>query len=136
MVKITLAGKLAIVLAFACIFYLLFFVIPSALMQGTNEEVSGKKTVKIFAFVKTMDESSVELSRTLEVLKKDPEISDIFSYELIVVDVEKEKAKRFAVSEEEVPCFIIGTEKVIGTRNEEWFKKKIIEVAKESGIIQ
>lgn len=135
MVKITLVGKLAIILAFACIFYLLFFVIPSALMQGGSREIEGEKTVKIFAFVKTMDESSAELSKTLEALKKDPEISDIFSYELIVVDVEKEKAKRFAVSEEEVPCFIIGTEKVVGTRDEEWFKEKIIEVAKQSGII-
>ena len=53
-----------------------------------------------------------------------------------MVDVEREKAWRFAVSEEEVPCFIIGNEKITGTRNEKWFKEKIIEVAKQSGITQ
>ena len=136
MAKLTIAGKVTIILAIVVALYFLFFVIPSAVLPAGEETVSGKKRVKIFAFVKTMDESSVELSKTLEALKKDPEIGNIFSYELIVVDVEKEKAKRFAVNEEEVPCFIIGNEKVIGMRDEEWFKEKITEVAKQSGIIQ
>jgi len=136
MVKLTMAGKVIIILAIIVALYFLFFVIPSVLSPAGEEDISGRKMVKIFAFVKTMDESSVELSKTLEALKKDPEISNIFSYELIVVDVEKEKAKRFAVNEEEVPCFIIGNEKVIGTRDEKWFKEKITEVAKQSGLIQ
>jgi len=135
MAKLTIAGKVTIILAIIGALYFLFFVIPSVVFPAGEEIVSGKKMVKIFAFVKTMDESSAELSKTLEALKKDPEISNIFSYELIVVDVEKEKAMRFAVNEEEVPCFIIGNEKVIGTRDEKWFKEKIIEVAKQSGII-
>jgi len=135
MAKLTIAGKVTIILAIIGALYFLFFVIPSVVFPAGEEIVSGKKMVKIFAFVKTMDESSAELSKTLEALKKDPEISNIFSYELIVVDVEKEKAMRFVVNEEEVPCFIIGNEKVIGTRDEKWFKEKIIEVAKQSGII-
>ena len=58
----------------------------------------------------------------------------LFTYETVVVDVEKSKAKKFAIAENEVPCFIIGNEKIIGVKDKSWFEKKIQEIAKQSGI--
>jgi hypothetical protein len=132
---LTLAGKIMIVVAIFGIIYFTMSIMPSMFRAGGDIEIEGKSKVKVIAFVKTFAEDSSELNKTLAKLANDPELKDIFTYEIVVIDVEKEKAKKFAITEEEVPCFIIGNEKVIGVKDENWFKKKILEVAKQMGII-
>ncbi len=129
MVKLTLAGKIVIgiiALAFLCI---LFSLITGFIAAG-SEKPLGKKLVKVFAFVKTLDENSARLNKVLAELKNDPELKDIFSYEIIVVDVEKEKAAKFAIQEEDVPCFILGNQLISGVPEKNWLKTKILEIAK------
>ncbi|MCD6478522.1 MAG: hypothetical protein J7L44_01400 [Candidatus Diapherotrites archaeon] len=131
---LTLAGKIVVGLVIFGTIYFTIFIMPGMFSAEEGIKIEGKSKVKAIAFVKTFAEESSELNKTLAKLANDPELRDIFTYEIVVIDVEKEKARKFAITEEEVPCFIIGNEKVVGIKDENWFKKKILEVAKQMGI--
>jgi|GEM_PF-2974447 len=131
---LTFIGKIVCALALFGIISFVVFVMPSLFHVEDELKITGKSKVTLIAFVKTLDERSAELEATLKKLAKDPELSDIFTYELIAVDVETEKAHRFAITEEETPCFIIGNEKFYADKDEQWLKQKILAVAKEAGL--
>ena len=131
---LTLAGKILIGIALVCVIYFAIFVIPAMFAGKTGITIIGRSKVKLIAFVKTSDEESATLNKILAELANDPTLKNIFTYEIVVVDVEKAKAEKFAVTEKDVPCLIIGNEKVVGTKNKSWLRKKILSVAKQSGI--
>lgn len=131
---LTLAGKILIVIIVFGIIYFTMQIMPGLFRSEEKIEIEGKNRVKVIAFVKTNDEESFQLNKILSKLANEQELKEIFGYEIIVVDVEKEKARKFAITEKEAPCFIIGNEKIIGIRDENWFREKILEVAKQIGI--
>ena len=128
---ITAAGKIIVGLVLVCLIYFVAFVLPQMFNGGSIIKITGKTRVKIIAFVKTADAKSESLNKTLIELAKDPKIKQLFTYKIVVVDVEKNTAKKFSITEKEVPCFIIGNEKVVGAKDKNWFEKKILAIAKE-----
>lgn len=132
---LTFIGKVTFALIIFAAIYFAIFIMPGLFRIEDELKVTGRSKVKLIAFVKTFDERSAEFERMLKTLAKDPEISEIFTYEIIVVDVEKELAKRFAITEDEAPCFIIGNEKFSADKSEQWLKQKILSVAKAANIL-
>ncbi|MEM0360552.1 MAG: hypothetical protein QXK06_04425 [Candidatus Diapherotrites archaeon] len=127
MVKLTLAGKIVILAISLLLLY--FFVLPSILNIIPNDNVKRTREIKVVAFLKTFDSDSAKLQEILRKIGEDENLSKIAKITIVNVEAEPGKMGQNNISEEEVPCFILGSEKFTGFYSLEWFKQRITALA-------
>jgi len=129
MVSLTPAGKAAVAIVALLIFY--FFVLPIIPNPFADPEIERSREIKILAFVKSFDSESAKLQQALWELNHDGNFSGLLNVSVTNIEAEPGKMEQNNVSPSEVPCFIVGTEKIQGWRSTDWFKEKILELITE-----
>lgn len=122
--------KVSIVLLL--IFSLFFFAVflPQFISQNITQDPKAKSRIKLVAFLKSDEPESAKFEQMLKKLSSEPELSEIFAYEIIFADVNPEKLRPYGIELRQTPCFILGKEILSLSTDEAWLKTKIIALSK------
>jgi len=129
MVSLTPAGKVAAAIIALLVFF--FFVLPVIPNPFAGPEIERTREIKVVAFLKSFDAESAKLQQSLWELSQDENIARLVNISVINIEAEPGKMEQNNVNQEEVPCFIVGTEKIQGWHSADWFKEKVLELTTE-----
>jgi len=127
MAKLKPLGKIAIAAASIIFVSIIASLLFPLIAPEEETAVTTEQKLHVILVGRGFDSNTLYLQEILTEIEQSEEYGKRFTLSVIDTALEPEKAEALGMKEEELPCYVIGTEKHCVAYGKQWFELKIRE---------